>query len=88
MKKIKILLLLSMSIFFISCGNEQPILNDENNPYIVYSIKDFNSTHASYYNDWQSSGGTNNNFFGSWSARIVLPKGMYNIGDTITLTNN
>jgi len=27
--------------------------------------------------------GTRNNLFGSWTPRIVLPKGYFNIGDTI-----
>lgn len=68
-----------------SCGNEQPILNGEK-PFIVKEIKEFNKTHASYYNEWNDESGTKNNFFGSWTSRIVLPKGYYNIGDTIVIS--
>lgn len=65
-----------------SCGNEQPVLNGKT-PFVVTEIKEYNKTHASYYGKWNTNMGTRNNIFGSWTARIVLPKGYYNIGDTI-----
>ena len=68
---------------FCSCGNEQPVLNGTT-PFVVTEIRTYNETHASYYGEWNSAAGTKNLFFGSWYPRIVLPKGYYNIGDTIT----
>jgi len=79
---------LIMLIGLASCGNEQPILNDEENPYVVHSITQYNETHASYYclPHYTGTGSTTqNNFFGSWFGRIVLPKGMFNVGDTIVV---
>lgn len=67
-----------------SCGNEQPILNGKK-PFVVTEIETFDETHASYYGEFNSDMGTRNNAFGSWYARIVLPKGWYNIGDTIRM---
>lgn len=67
-----------------SCGNEQPILNGKT-PFVVKEIREYNETHASYYGKYNSDMGTRNNFFGSWVPRIVLPKGYYNLGDTIVI---
>lgn len=68
-----------------SCGNEQPVLNGKT-PFVVTKINEYNETHASYYGKWNTDMGTRNNLFGSWTPRIVLPKGYYNIGDTIVFT--
>lgn len=67
-----------------SCGNEQPVLNGDA-PFVVTEIATYNKTHASYYGKFNSDMGTHNNLFGSWIPRIVLPKGYYNIGDTIVI---
>jgi hypothetical protein len=88
MKKLKINTLAAIVIYamlatgLFSCGNEQPVLNGKT-PFIVTEIKEYNYTHASYYGKWNTDMGTRNNFFGSWTPRIVLPKGYFNIGDTI-----
>lgn len=73
---------------FYSCGNEQAILNDKENPFIVESISYFNKTHSSYYNGFNKKSSTKNNLIGSWHGRVVLPKGMFNVGDTIVVSRN
>ena len=78
----KAFFILLVSCCLFSCGNEQPVLNGKT-PFVVTEIKEFNETHASYYGKCNTDMGTRNNFFGSWYPRIVLPKGYYNIGDTI-----
>ena len=83
--KLKSLFILCLVICITSCGNEQPILNDSANPFIVSSAEAYNETHTSYYNT-DLKGGTVNNVIGSWYARIVLPTGMYNVGDTIMVS--
>ena len=80
------LYVLLVVVVLSSCGNEQPVLNDSEHPFIVKSIEEFSDTHASYYNGFNEDSGTKNNLFGSWYGRIVLPKGMFNVGDTIIVT--
>lgn len=88
MKNIKISIVAAIAVYTMlaaglsSCGNEQPVLNGKT-PFVVTEIKEYNETHASYYGKWNTDMGTRNNLFGSWTPRIVLPKGYYNIGDTI-----
>ena len=79
---------LLVAFAFTSCGNEQPVLNCSKNPFIVKSIKEFSDTHASYYNGFNENSATKNNVFGSWYGRVVLPKGMFNVGDTIVISRN
>ncbi len=76
------LYILLTAVLLNSCGNEQPVLNGET-PFVVHKVAEFDETHASYYGAWNSNMGTRNNMFGSWRARIVLPKGYYTVGDTI-----
>jgi len=79
---------LLVAVAFSSCGNEQPILNDTKHPFVVKSIKEFSETHASYYNGFSESSATKNNLLGSWYGRVILPKGMFNVGDTIVVSRN
>ena len=79
---------LLVAVALSSCGNEQPILNDSEHPFVVNSIEEFSETHASYYNGFNENSATRNNLFGSWYGRVVLPKGMFNIGDTIVVSRN
>lgn len=79
---------LLVAVGLSSCGNEQPVLNDSNKPFVVKSIEEFNETHASYYNGFNEKSSTKNNFLGSWYGRVVLPKGMFNVGDTIVVYRN
>lgn len=79
---------LLVAVALSSCGNEQPVLNDSKNPFVVKSIKEFSETHASYYNGFNENSATKNNVFGSWYGRVVLPKGMFNVGDTIVVSRN
>ena len=80
-----IFFLVLIALLATSCGNEQPILNDINSPFVIYEISKYNDTHSSYCNSMDGSGSTRNKPFGSGFARIVLPTGMYNIGDTIII---
>ena len=77
---------IAVVICFTSCGNEQAILNDPKHPFIVTGVSSYSETHSSYYNDGIGDlSGTVNNLCGSWYARVVLPTGMYNVGDTIVV---
>lgn len=83
---IKTILLFLFIGSMVSCGYETPKLNDTENPFIVEKINQVNLTHSKYYgNDNLAGGGYN--FFGSWTPVIMLPTGMYNIGDTIIINN-
>lgn len=73
-------------VTFTSCGNEPPVFNDLENPFIVGEISQKSKTHSIYYKNKMSSLGTS--FFGSWYQAVVLPSGMYNVGDTINLVPN
>lgn len=86
--RIKYFLYTLLVAVLCSCGNEQAILNDKENPFIVESISAFSKTHSSYYNGLNEKSATRNNFFGSWYGRVVLPKGMFNVGDTIVVGRN
>jgi hypothetical protein len=79
---------LLVAVALSSCGNEQAVLNDTKNPFVVKSIQEFSETHASYYNGFNEKSATGNNLFGSWYGRVVLPKGMFNVGDTIVVFRN
>lgn len=63
-----------------SCGNRAPIINGEK-PFIVEKIEKYNETHSKYYAADNESG----IFYSKAQGRplIVLPSGMYQIGDTI-----
>jgi hypothetical protein len=79
---LKLLFLAVIVLIHLSCGRERPILNSEN-PFIVWEISEYNSTHSSYYGGLSSA--TGNCLFCTPIPRIVAPTGMYNIGDTIVL---
>ena len=68
-------------VLFASCGNEPPVINDKNNPFIIGEISKKNETHSISYKHELTKNGTS--FFGSWYEAIILPTGMYNVGDTI-----
>lgn len=73
-------------VLFTACGNEPPVFNNPEEPFIVGEIVKKNSTHSLYYKDGMSITGTS--FFGSWYQAVVLPTGAYNVGDTITIKTN
>ena len=77
----KAFFILLVSCCLYSCGNEPPVINDKNNPFIVGEISQKSNTHSIYYKNKISKKGTS--VFGSWYEAIVLPTGMYNVGDTI-----
>lgn len=70
-----------LAVVLSSCGNESPVINDKNNPFIVGEITQKTSTHSIYRKNKVSKNGTS--IFGSWYEAIILPTGMYNVGDTI-----
>lgn len=73
-------------VIFTSCGNEPPVFNNPENPFIIGEISQKNKTHSIYYKNEMSGSGTS--FFGSWYQAVVLPSGMYNVGDTIVIVTN
>jgi len=83
MKTIKFLVLLLFSITLFSCGHDIPKFNDPQEPFVVGEIERWNQTHSIYYGQTIYC---RTSFFGSWYQAAILPSGMYNIGDTITLT--
>ena len=76
-------ILLVICCLFSSCGVEPPVMNDEHDPFIVGEIKQRNSTHSIYIKDRTTHRYT------SFSSRecIVLPTGVYNVGDTINMND-
>jgi hypothetical protein len=83
MKNITILLL---GLLFIvsSCGyDEPPVLNNPKKPFVVCKISVYDKTHSNYYNEIRTSGGRSGDVI-SYS-RIILPNGMFNIGDVIVV---
>lgn len=74
MKKLLILL-----TTFTSC-NHVATLNDPENPFIVTEIEQMSSTHSKY-SDWNTETIDTKNPHDNQS--IILPNGLYNIGDTI-----
>jgi hypothetical protein len=76
-------MLIVLTILLTSCGNETPILNGEE-PFVVDKVTSYNETHSSYYSlKFATGSSVSNNFIGSHRARIVLPNGLYTVGDTI-----
>lgn len=69
-----------------SCGNEPPVFNNPKNPFIVGEIVQKNKTHSIYYKNEMSTNGSS--YFGSWFEAVILPDGMYNIGDTVIIAPN
>jgi len=81
MKKLTILICI---IILTACGYETPKLNDIETPFVVDKIKQIDNTHSKYQANNVNAGG-GYNLFGSWQCVIILPTGMYNIGDTIII---
>ncbi len=72
MKKLIVIL---MSVFFVSCDNIV-ILNDKSKPFIVKTIdKCSPDGYSAYYSEYSLL----------CDQILVLPTGMYNIGDTIQI---
>lgn len=80
MKSVKLSLLLVGILFITSCGSEPPRFN-ESDPFIVGKIEQRTETHSMYYNNVLSMSGES--ILGDWRQKVVLPTGMFNIGDTI-----
>ena len=79
---ILVVIILLVGCFLFSCGNEPPVFNDKNDPFIVGEISKKSTTHSIYYkNKMRHRNGSV--IFGSWYEAVILPTGMYNIGDTI-----
>ena len=81
-------ILLSLAVTTItltSCGYSTPVLNSEEQPFVVYKILPYygeNDSFVKYVSRNQYSGTV------TWetsNTALILPKGMYNIGDTIKL---
>jgi hypothetical protein len=68
--------LLILCTIFASCS-EPPVLNNEENPFIVSGIEAVSATHA-LYTDFKANDSTTH-----IKQSIVLHRGLYNIGDTI-----
>lgn len=77
----KTILLLTILFVFTACGNQSAKLNDEKYPYIISTVEKHNSTHSRYYAHCRC--GYSANLFNLMDARIVLPTGLYTVGDTI-----
>lgn len=84
-------LVISIVLLLTSCGNEPPVFNENGDPFIVGEISEKDSRYSKdgkfsiYYKNTYSGSGTS--VFGSWYQAVVLPSGMYNIGDTIVMQN-
>jgi len=78
----KLLLIISILIF-ISCQRyDTPILNAANKPFIVNKVESYDSNFSAYYS---KQGKGTGKYTMVVIARIILPTGMYNVGDTIIL---
>lgn len=66
----------------ISCGHDTPKFNDPSDPFIVDKIEKYNETHSIYFSK-HTYGNVDIAFVGK--ARVCLPTGKYNIGDTVKL---
>lgn len=73
-------------MFLTSCGYDRPLLGMHNKPFVVDKIVKYNND-FSFYRTKISSGYVVNKSL-SRRAELVLPTGMFNIGDTITISNN
>lgn len=77
----KLIFLLSI-VLLTSCGYDVPKLNESKDPFIVDEIESFGD-YCLYYSTF-NKGSVEQSVFSEVSC-ICLPKGYYNIGDTITL---
>lgn len=77
----KLIFLLSI-VLLTSCGYDVPKLNESKDPFIVDEIKSLGE-YCLYYSTF-GRGSLEETLF-SETTCICLPKGYYNIGDTITL---
>ncbi len=69
---------------FCSCSTT-PIIGSEQNPFIVVKIESIDDKYCNYYGNRKSRYGAN---FNHDYPEIVLPKGLYNIGDTVRINCN
>lgn len=80
-KQISMFILMVLLItLLISCGYDEPKLNDKQDPFIIEKIERYNSNLDTYYSQ---PGKANHSGVGVLQSRIVLPKNSFNIGDTI-----
>jgi hypothetical protein len=79
----KNLLLLLVVVLVSSCGHTTPIIGSEKYPFIVVKIQYYNETHSKYV----GVGNADNNTFSIMEPAIILPTGIFNIGDIIPTQN-
>ena len=84
MKKLVIILFISSIIGLQSCGHEQPVFNDPDQPFIVTKIESRENGYSLYYSNKQ------NNYYPPGIMAHVMPiieapNNLYKIGDTIKL---
>jgi hypothetical protein len=85
-KKISVLIIvlsILFSISFQSCGSRTPII-DGSKPFVVRSIEKISETHCMYVAINAGSGHFGNPL--ETNAAIVLPIGMYQVNDTISVS--
>ena len=70
-------------VFLQSCGVVTPKINDRDHPFIVESIEQVSTTHSKYNS--KSVNTQVSYLFSTWTESIILPTGMFNVGDTIKL---
>ena len=81
----KLLLILTSILLLTSCGYDTPILNNPSNPFIVEEIELVDDVNTVRYKSSFAHGSQDYSLLFSWGAAIIAEKGLYNIGDTITL---
>jgi len=80
----KTIYLILAIILLHSCGERIPILDGEE-PFVVESITTYNDTHCIYVaHDWNSG----YSFWAMGEPQIILPTGLYQINDTISISPN
>ena len=82
MKKLNLLVLLIVSICGLNSCNNVPIFNSKA-PFVVEKIKKVNKSMARYY------GSEKNSYYKIRTPKpsVILPIGLYNVGDTILINN-
>jgi hypothetical protein len=81
----KLILVLAISLALMSCNRPAPVIGDASNPYIVVKVQYYTKDNCRYIGTLNAS--TSNNWLNVLRPAVILPRGMYNVGDTITPNN-
>ena len=74
---------LILLLIFVCCGYKTPILTDNECPFVVKKITYHNDSLSAYYSEIGGGVRTFCLFEHPLTAAVILPRGMFSVGDTV-----